>query len=123
MKLRRVIGEIEQLGWVHRARDKLPGPTADHHEGGDGTLARILSIDAIVAIRSIEAVEVWDKGIAIDVKALVQRPFDQIHECWKNVQSGHITCNGLWRKKLWVGDEKRDTSGTFEPGHLVPRLL
>lgn len=121
VKLFRVIEEIEQLGWIHGTGDKFPGPTADHHEWGDGTLARILSIDAIIAIRSIEAVKVRDKGITIDVETIVQRPFDQIHECWKNVQSGYVACDGLWRKVLWVGDQKRDTSRGFEPGHLVPR--
>ena len=123
MKFLRVFKEVEQLGWIHGASDKLPGPTADHHERGDRAFAGILSIDAIVAIRSIKAVKVWDEGFAVDWETLVQRPVDQIHECGKDIQSRHITCDSLGREVLWVGDQERDTSRGFEPGHLVPRSL
>lgn len=84
-KLLRVFKEVKQLRWIHRARDKLPGPTADHHEWGDGTLASILSIDGVIAIRSVKAMKVRDERITIDGEAFVQGPIDQIHECGKNV--------------------------------------
>lgn len=71
MKFLRVFNEVEQLGWIHGASDKLPGPTADHHERGDRALAGILSVDAVVAISSIKAVKIWDKGIAVDWETLV----------------------------------------------------
>ena len=76
MKLLRVFKEIEQLGWIHGAGDKLPGSTADHHEWGDCALARILSVDTVIVVRCTRALQVRDKRIAIDGEALVQRPID-----------------------------------------------
>ncbi len=102
MQLVGVFEEVKQLRWIHRARDKLPGSTADHHEWSDGSLACIFSIDCVSTNRPIEAVKVWDKGVSINGEMLVQRSIDQIHECRKNVQRGDVMCNRLWREALWI---------------------